>query len=155
MTVPFANASLADTLSNRPAPDPNSIGRFFLATDIDQLFRDSGAEWQPCGLNRKTYIALLWQSGMDAPITLPLLNTIGSIAWSYTDSGKYTASLTGAFPQTKTVLTVPNYGTTWGSNTTIKLTRLSDNAVLLEAIDSNVNQDDLLNDTIVEFNVYF
>jgi hypothetical protein len=51
MTVPFANASLADTLSNRPAPDPNSIGRFFLATDENVFYRDNGTQWEVCGLS--------------------------------------------------------------------------------------------------------
>lgn len=48
MTVPFGqSASLADTLENRPAPDPDQIGRYYHDTETGQLYRDYGTIWQP------------------------------------------------------------------------------------------------------------
>jgi hypothetical protein len=48
MTAAFGqSASLADTLANRPAPDPNKIGRFFQDIETGQLYRDYGTIWQP------------------------------------------------------------------------------------------------------------
>jgi hypothetical protein len=48
MTIAFdQSASLADTLENRPAPDPDQIGRFFQDTETGQLYRDYGTIWQP------------------------------------------------------------------------------------------------------------
>jgi hypothetical protein len=47
MTIAFdQSASLAGTLENRPAPDPNQIGRFFQDTETGQLYRDYGTVWQ-------------------------------------------------------------------------------------------------------------
>jgi hypothetical protein len=46
MTIAFGlSGSLADTLTNRPAPDPDKIGRFFLDTDAGTLYRDGGTAW--------------------------------------------------------------------------------------------------------------
>lgn len=49
MTVPFSQASLADTLNNRPAADPAKTGRFFFATDEAVLYRDNGTTWEVTG----------------------------------------------------------------------------------------------------------
>lgn len=48
MTIPFVNASQAGTLAERPATDPNKIGRFYSVTSgvsTGNLYRDSGAGW--------------------------------------------------------------------------------------------------------------
>lgn len=48
MATPFAlSGSLADVFANRPAPSADKAGRFFLATDTGQLYRDTGAAWLP------------------------------------------------------------------------------------------------------------
>jgi hypothetical protein len=41
------SGSLAAPLADRPAPDPNKIGRFFLETETGQLYRDCGTLWLP------------------------------------------------------------------------------------------------------------
>jgi len=55
-----------------------------------------------------SYVALLDQSGTDAPIPTILTNTIGNIVWSYLDVGNYKATLAGAFPSGKVWLSVTN-----------------------------------------------
>jgi hypothetical protein len=46
MTVPFnTSASLAGLRADRPAPDPDSIGRFYFAEDETVLYRDNGSDW--------------------------------------------------------------------------------------------------------------
>jgi len=49
----------------------------------------------------KRYIALLTQSGTDAPVATVLENTLGDIAWTYSTVGVYVGTLAGAFPADK------------------------------------------------------
>jgi hypothetical protein len=46
-------AIASGTLANRPAP--GTVGRYFLATDFNQLFYDNGAEWKSIGGHRQTF----------------------------------------------------------------------------------------------------
>lgn len=47
MTIAFGqSASLSSKLADRPAPDPNKIGRFWQDEDTGQLYRDYGTIWQ-------------------------------------------------------------------------------------------------------------
>lgn len=55
-----------------------------------------------------SYVALLTQSGANAPVATILKNTIGNIVWSRTNGGEYRATLVGAFPATKTWLSFNN-----------------------------------------------
>lgn len=105
MTVPFSQASLADTLTNRPAADPAKIGRFFFATDTGILYRDNGTTWDACSTadTYKSYIGIFHQNGEEeAPTVTILHNTIGNIVWTRFDAGYYHGTLTGAFPANKT-----------------------------------------------------
>lgn len=56
----------------------------------------------------KKYVALLTQSGTDAPIATILENTIGAIVWTRGSLGDYIGTLAGAFPQNKTF--IPGFG---------------------------------------------
>lgn len=47
----------------------------------------------PC----KKYVALLSQTGTNAPVAIVLENTIGDIVWSYSNVGEYIATLSNAF----------------------------------------------------------
>ncbi len=53
----------------------------------------------------KVYIALLDQSGTDAPVATVLKNTLGgTVVWTYTSVGFYAGTLIGAFTAEKTVV---------------------------------------------------
>jgi hypothetical protein len=54
----------------------------------------------------KVYTALLSQSGTDAPTATVLENTIGNIVWSRVGEGLYRATLTGAFIEDKTTMSI-------------------------------------------------
>lgn len=50
------------------------------------------------------YVALLTQTGTDAPVATVLSNTLGgTVVWSRQSAGTYRATLAGAFPSLKTV----------------------------------------------------
>lgn len=54
----------------------------------------------------KNYVALLTQTGMNAPVATVLVNTLGNIVWTRNVVGEYFGTLVGAFPQDKTYLTM-------------------------------------------------
>lgn len=52
----------------------------------------------------KKYVATLTQSGTNAPVATVLENTLGgTVVWARVDLGRYTATLTGAFPDASKV----------------------------------------------------
>jgi len=52
----------------------------------------------------KVYTALLTQSGTDAPVATVLQNTLGgTVVWTRDDVGDYTATLSSAFTNNKTI----------------------------------------------------
>jgi hypothetical protein len=57
------------------------------------------------GSSYLVYTALLSQSGTDAPNVVELENTIGDIIWTRSSTGLYFGTLTGAFPDGKTLIT--------------------------------------------------
>lgn len=67
------------------------------------------------GLNYKVYVALLTQSGTNAPVATILQNTIGNIVWSRTSAGSYGATLTGAFTSGKTMVIPPANSSSYGA----------------------------------------
>lgn len=57
----------------------------------------------------KRYVALLTQTGTDAPVATVLENSLGgTVVWSYDTIGSYTATLAGAFGQSKTTINIGN-----------------------------------------------
>lgn len=58
----------------------------------------------------ETYVALLTQSGTNAPVATILENTIGDIIWTRVSTGLYKGTLTGAFLATKTAVYLTNGG---------------------------------------------
>jgi hypothetical protein len=56
----------------------------------------------------KSYVALLTQTGTNAPVATVLENTLGGTpVWSYSDTGLYLLTLTGAWVTNKTVIIPP------------------------------------------------
>lgn len=59
------------------------------------------------GLGYKKYVALLSQSGTDAPIAIVLENTLETTpTWSYINTGQYRITATGKFTLEKTAITI-------------------------------------------------
>ena len=55
----------------------------------------------------RVYVAILWQSGSDAPTATVIKNDLGGdVVWTRMVAGKYRATLAGAFPLGKSY--VPN-----------------------------------------------
>ncbi len=55
----------------------------------------------------KSYVALLTQTGTDAPVATVLENTLGgTVVWTYTDAGEYLATLVGVFTANKTAVNI-------------------------------------------------
>jgi len=83
------------------------------------------------------YVALITQSGTDAPVATVLKNTLGgTVVWTY-DSGDYLGTLVGAFTENKTVIFIgtndagAGYGQLWYSDDIIGITNTSGYAYLV------------------------
>lgn len=154
MPVDFGiSASLSGLLANRPAPDPNYIGRFYLATDVGGgvLYRDNGSNWAYAGGRPyRVYTALLTQAGTNAPVATVLENTLGfTPVWSRYSAGDYKGTYVGGFPTARTtVLCQSNYAAKILAQCTF------DFFVELFVYGPNAVADDLLNNTPVEIRVY-
>lgn len=81
MTIAFGeSASLAGLLADRPAADPNQIGRFYLATDEGSgvLYRDNGSSWDYAGGRRYKVLTMLMNAVLTSdPVLTILENTLG------------------------------------------------------------------------------
>lgn len=74
-------------VSNIPTALPNAI--------IDQTGKVLSIVADPNETGH--YLALLTQSGTDAPVVTVVSNTLGDIVWTYSSEGTYLGTLTGAF----------------------------------------------------------
>lgn len=102
----------------------------------------------------KVYVALLNQSGTDAPTAIVLENTLGAnIVWTYNGVGQYTGTLSGAFTSNKTVCfaTLGNWNT---FVTNVALERTNNNSVSLLTFLPNDNTYNEFNNLSVEIRVY-
>ena len=66
---------------------------------------NGGAAWETPtggGPGYLKYVALLTQTGENAPVAVVLENTLGAVAWTRNSSGVYRGDLEGAFPEGKT-----------------------------------------------------
>lgn len=83
----------------------------------------------------KRYVALLTQSGTDAPVATVLENSLGgTLAWTYTGAGLYTGTLAGAFPDAaKIFIPMNNFSTPNNGGAFIRIARATANTVVLEA----------------------
>ncbi|MDT5061505.1 MAG: hypothetical protein QOH63_1964 [Acidobacteriota bacterium] len=101
----------------------------------------------------KRYVALLSQSGTDAPTAAVLENSVGAIVWTRTDGGIYTATLSGAFPANKTtpcsgVVNLGNNFAYFGSRTDNNTWTLMTGAM------GDFPQDDVLTGQLITIIVY-
>lgn len=105
----------------------------------------------------KTYVALISQTGTNAPTAIVLENTFGgTVVWSRVGNGVYSATLTGVFTDSKTAvfctkdITSPT-GTGgvmirggWGSTSTVNVT----------VVTSNGGADGQIANSAIEIRVY-
>lgn len=82
----------------------------------------------------KMYVALLSQSGTNAPVATVLVNTLGgTVVWTRDDVGLYSATLSGVFTSGKTVC-FATCGTNDGgapATTVLQMARTSNDVVYL------------------------
>lgn len=103
-----------------------------------------------------SYVALLTQTGTDAPVATVLENTIsGSIVWTYTAEGVYTGTLTGAFTENKTYLNINPIGDS-ASGYICGVTRTGSNTVLVttSSVATLLGADSVLDNISIEIRVY-
>lgn len=96
----------------------------------------------------KVYVALLTQSGINAPVaTVPTGgNTLGgTVVWTRNDIGDYRGTLAGAFPLGKTFPFISAGTTETTEGQGYGLRRLSDNVIILNTGAQGSLSDDYLN----------
>jgi hypothetical protein len=114
-----------------------------------------GAAWQPvAGGGGKKYVALLAQSHEDAPVATVLANTLGgTIVWTRQAYACYRATLTGAFPDGKTLIKT-SLGRKGSDCWWAAAQRLSEDAFLLYTTDNSGSLLEGFQELQVEIYVY-
>lgn len=103
----------------------------------------------------KEYVALLTQEGTSAPVAIVLKNTFGgSIVWSRFGAGIYVGTLSGAFVSDKTAIIVAP--SIFAGDYGIGAKRNASNTVWIQTftIASQLETDEILNNTMVKIYVY-
>ena len=98
------------------------------------------------------YIALLNQTGTDAPIATILENNIGDVVWSYTDIGRYTGTLVNGFSYSVSIF-VGNKFTLNTNHTWAYCTNTTDSIDLTIQDDTGFVDGELTN-TLLEVRLY-
>ena len=133
------------------APAPTVLG---VTYDVEVASR---VQWNN---GVKSYVALLTQTGTDAPVATVLENTLGgTVVWTYAAGGRYDGTLAGAFTANKTAVNSGSCVTAAGSalNGWFAGNRTNADAVRLissAANDPSSTADDVLVATLVEIFVY-
>ena len=107
----------------------------------------------------KVYIALLTQTGTDAPVATVLKNTLGGVpVWSYSNVGVYTGTLASAFTANKTITNINQAGVNlaFPEETGFKsFFRVNDNTVrIMTKLVSYDDANDLLDSVSIKIEVY-
>lgn len=75
------------------------------------------------------YVALLTQTGTDAPVATVLENTLGgTVVWARSEEGIYTATLAGAFTANKTAIPAPSV--TWETSAKYANVQITDTGTI-------------------------
>lgn len=75
----------------------------------------------------KQYLSVNTQTGANAPTPHTIINTLGTITWARTGQGTYTGTLTNAFKENKTWLSITPNGS--GGSFLALIRRLNDNTI--------------------------
>lgn len=102
------------------------------------------------GASYLVYVALLSQTGTDAPVATVLENTLGgTVVWSYNDVGSYYATLANAFTAGKTFVLLSGNGGLMGSNI------MSANAIEIYSYNSSgIQENEYIQTAPIEIRVY-
>lgn len=102
----------------------------------------------------KTYVALLTQSGTNAPVATVLENTLGNIVWTRVSDGEYNGTLNSTFTPNKTYYSITmTSGGGLDSGQFVHSIAQSD-YVSIATWSNNILSDGLLSDTPIEIRVY-
>jgi hypothetical protein len=120
---------------------------FNTTTNTKQIY--DGTRWvEAAHPLYKVYTALLTQSGTSAPTATVLENTLGgTVVWTRNSGGSYTATLSGAFPASKTWV---SWAPTPFEGAPAYFGRASDNELSLSVVD-----DDFIQAFSIEVRVYY
>ena len=104
----------------------------------------------------KKYIALLSQSGTNAPTATILENTIGDIIFNYIAVGSYEAVLVGQFLANKTWVVGGSADISAGTGdfATLDIKRFDDDTITLTTFDNFTPSNNMLFETSIEIRVY-
>lgn len=108
-----------------------------------------------CGYRQ--YVATLTQTGTNAPVATVIKNTLGgTLVWGYTSAGTYTATLSDAFTESKTLGIQQIILDAGDQITAVSSSRVSNNVVQLLTIETTTvtNINDALTDFPFEIRVY-
>ena len=105
------------------------------------------------GASYLKYVALLTQTGTDAPVATVLENTLGgTVVWTYDSVGYYIGTLAGAFAADKTAMDISN---NFGIGRIYSIAWIDANSIGVESGQTGVaNTDDFLDKTKVEIHVH-
>lgn len=143
-------------------PTPSYDSTFVLSAPSRAALAKGMASWTPStsgggSASYLVYTALLTQTGTDAPVATVLENTLGgTVVWTRDAAGIYTATLSSAFTEKKTIV-CPDYTIGYylsNLSATIKGSRVSSNVVSLAYSGGVDFSDDGINDVLVEIRVY-
>jgi len=102
------------------------------------------------------YVALMNQTGTNAPVPTVLENDLGNIVWSRTLAGTYVGTLAGAFPADR--VWVGGQSTAGGITSDVEKFQIipfpDDTVLLLTRNDSDTLADNLLANISIEIRVY-
>ncbi len=134
--------------------DDAGVVESLATTDTVQDALDAIAAAEP-----KVYIALLTQTGTNAPVATVLKNTLGGeVVWSRTGMGTYEGTLTGAFVINKTTpisKTLPKLNDVITSTYNIQGGRSTNNTYVITTgnSDDGINDEQLQN-VLIKIEVY-
>lgn len=126
--------------------------------DVNGQINQNGVPLESGGavsLPYSIYVALLSQAGTDPPVATVLENTLGgTIVWTRTATGSYSATLAGAFTTGKTVVFITgDMGETLGSIFAY-LHFIADVISVRTLSETFTLSDDRMNGTSIEIRVY-
>lgn len=105
----------------------------------------------------KSYVALLTQTGTNAPIDTVLQNNIGNLSWEYVGVGNYKINGTNLFGESKTVVfTTPFYDNAEETNCYVYFKLATNDSVEIFVYNDVVSgyHNNTLNNTPIEIRVY-
>lgn len=130
----------------------NSIDTFAGATGVWSLITSSA----PAGnVAVKTYRALVTQTSTSAPTATVLENSLGAaVVWARSNTGTYTATLTGAFTSGKTFIMQPGESGTIAALKNVLAVRTSADVVTVTTGSGGTLEDAVLSNYPIEILVY-